>query len=159
MTLRPTVLLVAPTPGVATTIFAWLTDAGYDLTVVGSFAAAKRHLERVPSLLISEVRLGEYNGLHLALRAQTHDVPAVLLGEADTVLQQEAREMGAVYLPRDVDRQRLLAVIEPIVTVPADTPAAYVAPNLSFTSWSEMAAPVSIAREPLRAARRRPLPS
>jgi DNA-binding NtrC family response regulator len=119
MTWRPSVLVVAPTPGIATTVFAWLTDAGCAPFVVSSFAAAKQHLEERPCFLVSEVRLGEYNGLHLALRAQGPGVPVVLIGEPDPVLQREAAQLGAVYLPRDLDAQQLLAVIQPIVEAAA----------------------------------------
>src|SRR5688572_27816620 len=115
MTWKPSVLVVAPTPSIATTVFAWLTDAGCVPFVVSSFAAAKQHLEEKPCFLISEVRLGEYNGLHLALRAQAHGVPVVLLGEPDHVLQREAAQLGAVYLPRELDAQQLLSVVHPIV--------------------------------------------
>jgi hypothetical protein len=96
-------------------VFAWLTDAGCAPFVVSSFAAAKQHLDEKPCFLISEVRLGEYNGLHLALRAQGPGIPVVLIGEPDPVLQREAAQLGAVYLSRDLDAQQLLAVVQPIV--------------------------------------------
>jgi DNA-binding NtrC family response regulator len=166
MTLRPSVLLVAPTPGVAATLFTWLTDAGCELTVVGSFTVAKQQLERGPALLISEVRLGEYNGLHLALRAKAHDIPAILVGDPDPVLQRDANQLGAVYLTRDVDRDRLLAVIEPITAVPRATAPEtescahrFAATNLSFISWSECMPPVRSVHVSASEVRRGPLPS
>jgi DNA-binding NtrC family response regulator len=166
MTLRPSVLLVAPTPGVAATLFTWLTDAGCELTVVGSFTAAKQQLERAHALLISEVRLGEYNGLHLALRAQAHDIPAILIGDPDPVLQRDANQLGAVYLTRDLDRDRLLAIIEPITaasrTGTLETEAraqGFAATNLSFLSWSECGPPARPVRAAAAETRRGPLPS
>ena len=159
MTLRPTVLLVTPTPSVAATFYMWLTDAGYDLTVVGSFTAAKRHLELVPSVLIAEVRLGEYNGLHLALRAQAQEIPAIVLGDPDPVLQQEAQQLGAIYLPPDVTREQLLAIIAPL----AATSWTHVSPttptDVSFVSWSECRPPVHSVREFVRTGGRRIIPS
>jgi FixJ family two-component response regulator len=98
MSWKPSALVVAPTP-----------------RVVSSFAAAKQHLEDRPCLLISEVRLGEYNGLHLALRAQGPGIPVVLVGEPDLVLQREAAQLGAIYLSHALDAQQLLAVVQPIV--------------------------------------------
>jgi DNA-binding NtrC family response regulator len=115
MTRKLPVLVVAPTTSLATTVFAWLTDAGCAPLVVSSFAAAKPYLDDHPALLISEVRLGEYNGLHLALRAQGRGVPAVLVGEPDSVLQREAAQLGAVYLSSPFDAQHLLSVIQPMM--------------------------------------------
>ena len=165
MTLRPSVLLVAPTIELAATLSGWLTDAGFDPTVVASFLAAKPHLERGPSLLISEVRLGTYNGLHLALRAQAHDIPAIVLGEPDPVLERDARQLGAVYLRHDLDRWHFLSTIESLGCA-ARTVGAHEArsrrqcpTNLSFISWSECnLLPLKGARTP-RAAKRRLLPS
>ena len=133
MTWKPSVLVVAPTPSIATRVFAWLTDAGCVPLVVASFPAAKQHLDEKPSFLISEVRLGEYNGLHLALRAQGQGIPVVLIGEGDPVLQREAAQLGAVYLPRDVDAQQLLLVVEPIT-------AAATAP---VRAWQDAALPAA----------------
>ena len=159
MTLRPTVLLVAPTPTVATTFYTWLTDAGYDLTVVGSFAAAKRHLELVPSVLIAEVRLGEYNGLHLALRAQAQDIPAIVLGEPDPVLQREAQQLGAVYLTPDVAREQLLSVVAPMAASSWTHASPTMPTDVSFISWSECRPPIHSVREFVRTGGRRILPS
>jgi DNA-binding NtrC family response regulator len=115
MTWKPCVLVVAPTPRIATTLFAWLSDAGCSPLVVSSFAAAKQHLDDRPCFLVSEVRLGEYNGLHLALRAQAPGIPVVLIGEPDPVLQREAAQLGATYLTIGIDAQELLAVVQTIV--------------------------------------------
>ena len=136
MTWKASVLVVAPTPSIAATIFAWLTDAGCAPFVVSSFSAGKQHLDDHPSLLISEVRLGEYNGLHLALRAQSSGVPAVLIGEPDPVLQREAAQLGAVYLSHDVDSQQLLSVILPITeaAVAAGPPWRPETASVSFVS-------------------------
>jgi DNA-binding NtrC family response regulator len=141
MTWKPTVLVVTPTPSIATTVFAWLTDAGCAPSVVSSFAAAKQQLDEQPSLLISEVRLGEYNGLHLALRAQSRGVPAVLIGEPDSVLQREATQFGAIYLAGAVDAQQLLSVILPITDVAVPPPRPWrTETNVSFISVSARAA-------------------
>lgn len=114
MTWKPSVLVVAPTPSIATRVFAWLSDAGCAPIVVATFAAAKQYLDEQPAVLISEVRLGEYNGLHLALRAQARRIPTILVGEPDSVLQREAVQFGATYLAGPLDAQRLLSAIEPV---------------------------------------------
>jgi DNA-binding response OmpR family regulator len=112
MTRVPTVLLVAPTDRVAAATSMQLTDSGLDVTVVTSFAEGRERLRSHPDLLISEVRLGAYNGLHLALRAQSDGIPAILVGEGDQVLEREAAKMGAAYILADGDRQRLDDVVD-----------------------------------------------
>src|SRR5687767_1477884 len=103
---KPTVLVVAPTPSIAMKVFAWLTDSGCAPLVVSSFAAAKPYLDEQPAALISEVRLGEFNGLHLALRAQARNVPAILVGQPDSVLEREATQLGAFYVADPLDAQK-----------------------------------------------------
>ena len=110
----PRVLLVTPTPALTAVLFPWLVSLGCDVTVVTAFAAAKAQLDSDPALLISEIRLRDYNGLHLAFRAQARHIPTVLLGDPDPVLQREAEQLGATYLPHQFDRERLLPVIESI---------------------------------------------
>jgi DNA-binding NtrC family response regulator len=112
MSWRPRVLLVAPTLALAKNLFAWLTEGGYDVVLVTSFASAKVQLQSEPDLLISEIRLGEYNGLHLASRAQSEDIPAVVVGDADVVLERDAQQMGVTYMNADIDRDYLLVLAE-----------------------------------------------
>ena len=63
-------------------------------------AARKRLLENAPRLLVTNLRLGEYNGLHLvhlaaSLGLQTQCV--VYSDHQDALLIREARSTGAVY--------------------------------------------------------------
>ena len=108
---QPTVLIVAPSPNMAANLYAWITGAGYQATVVSTFQAARHHLDRGPTLLISEVRLGDYNGLQLAFRAHTRDIPAIVIGEPDAVLERDALQFEAEYVPMDVPRDHLLALV------------------------------------------------
>jgi DNA-binding response OmpR family regulator len=111
MTRSPRVLLVAPTRRVAASVSAELVDAGLRVTLVTSFKAARQGLESSPDLLISEVRLGEYNGLHLALRAQVQGVRAIMLGALDRITQREAEALGAGYLADDCDSEKLVDAV------------------------------------------------
>jgi len=104
-------LVVAQDSRVAAHVLPYLTDAGMKVTVVDSFEAGRQQLDSRPDLLISEVRLGEYNGLHLALRASSAGIPAIVFGEDDVVLKREAKKVGAVYLQPDEDHRRLAAAI------------------------------------------------
>jgi len=120
MTHTPDVLLVAPDPDVAAHTLSQLTDAGLRVTVVGTFSAAREQLQSRPDLLIAEVRLGEYNGLHLALRARSSGIPAIVLGREDAVTAREAEKLGAVYIAADADRRGLRTAIRAAgVRVPA----------------------------------------
>jgi len=111
MTDTPDVLLVSPTADIAAGMRARLTDAGMRVTLVETFAAAREQLQSMPDLLISEVRLGAYNGLHLAMRARASSIPAIILGETDPVTEREAERLGATYVRTDGDLQDLTAAL------------------------------------------------
>ena len=111
MNRHPYILIVAHTPSVAKALYTWFSEAGYEAVIVTSFAAAKVHLDADPDLLVSELRLGDYNGLHLGLKARTRGIPAVVMSDADPVLEREAEQMGVVYVPSNPDRRRMLALV------------------------------------------------
>jgi DNA-binding response OmpR family regulator len=79
-----------------------LWRGGYDMLFASGFDAAVRMLERgEPDLLISEVRLGSYNALHLVIRShRTHPkMRSILLDRVhDPVTEIDAIREGAVYL-------------------------------------------------------------
>lgn len=155
------VLVVAPTPRLAGTLTEWLTDAGYEVIFVTSFSAGKAHLDDSPSVLISEIRLGDYNGLHLALRAKSSDIPAIVVGSPDVVLQQEAGRLGVVYLTHQLDRSCLLETIQRLGH-PGSVAAKSVASatcNMSFASWDELVPAVADRDESLAHGPRRILRS
>ena len=133
-----TVLIVAPTRPLASALSAWLADTGHDVDLVTSFADAKTQLAKGPCLMISEVRLGDYNGLHLAMRAHAHGIPAMVIGAPDSVLQREAERLGARYLTSDIERGDLLRAVEFLPTAAANGPRYPVATNLSFISASDV---------------------
>jgi hypothetical protein len=129
--------------------------------LVTSFAAGKSRLEDGPSLLISEVRLGDYNGLHLALRARSSGIPSIVVGSVDSVLQREAERLAVAYLTHQLDRAQLMSAIEHIAPL-VDEPACSKRPaasNLSFISWDELVPVVSDREESLSHRTRRTLRS
>jgi len=111
MTHTPDVLLVAPNPDIAAGMRQRLLDAGMRVTIVETFAEGREQLKLLPDLLISEVRLADYNGLHLALRARSSGIPAIVLGKEDAVMEREAEQLGAMYVPTDGDVRHLTAAI------------------------------------------------
>lgn len=88
----------------------WFDGADYETVSAGSFADGKRLLGAAPDLLVAEIKLGEYNGLHLATIARSLGIPAILIGPSDVVLEREADQVGALYL-HSVRRQDLLDVV------------------------------------------------
>ena len=90
-----TVLVVSPTLSVAQAMAAAARLNNYAAVVVKDFHAAKSHLAMRPHLLITELKLGQYNGLHLALRAEAYGVPAVVV--ADASFRGEVEHLNVVW--------------------------------------------------------------
>jgi len=119
MTASVHVLVVAPTPAIAETVTSRLVSLRANVTLVTSFNAARQGLcESTPDLLISEVRLGEFNGLHLALRARSKGIRAIVLGDNDQVTQREAAALGADYLPGDSDAEQFATAVQTATMAP-----------------------------------------
>lgn len=89
-----------------------LTYEGYD-TVTAADVPAAMHLlaESQPDLLITDIRLDTYNGLHLIAMAPTPIPAIVLTGFADPAIQADARRLGAEYLVKPVSPATLCAIV------------------------------------------------
>jgi DNA-binding response OmpR family regulator len=89
-----------------------LSDAGHEVIVTETAAAAIDVLaSHSPDLMISEIRLGAFNGLYLVLRHQkSHPrMRAILLDRSyDSVLAGEARHYGATYLCEPLNEANFL---------------------------------------------------
>jgi CheY-like chemotaxis protein len=75
-----------------------LTSSGLTTITADGFAEALKVLAGLePDLLISSVRLGSYNGLHLVMRARAlyPNAAAILIGPSDPMLARDARALGA----------------------------------------------------------------
>ena len=106
----------------AATLAGWATyvhGAGFSVVPASSFAEAHRLLPFVrPDVLVTDIRLGEYNGLQLAVQAATLDpAPSVIVtsGFEDPVLVAEAARLGATFLLKPVQPSRLVALISEMV--------------------------------------------
>jgi DNA-binding response OmpR family regulator len=107
----------------------WLESAGYQVSTCLDFEGARRRIlnENGPPVLVVDVRLEGYNGIHLAILARQlrpDSRVVVLTGWDDPVLRQEARACGAAYLCKPLDAEKLLAAIEATITG-APSPADY----------------------------------
>jgi hypothetical protein len=110
MTTRPHVLLASPS-GAHEALAQSLLSAGYELTVVGDFGTAREYLDKRPDLLITEIKLGAYNGLHLAIRAGAKRIPTIVIGDADPVLKADAERQQATYLSVPLDERSTVVLI------------------------------------------------
>lgn len=92
----------------------WLRGAGFSTESVATFAEARQRLtDTGPDVLVTDVRLGEFNGLHLAIVGQDRRpaLVAVVIGASDVVLEQEAERQGAIYLTEPVTEEGLVAQV------------------------------------------------
>jgi DNA-binding NtrC family response regulator len=100
-----------------------LTNAGYQVTSVPGFEdACKVMSRRHPDLLLTAVRLGRFNGLHLAVRCQWNhpQLPVIVLGgQGDEGLMDDAARLGARFLSTAAPSQVLALVAELLEPSPA----------------------------------------
>lgn len=110
------ILLVETDIALAMRLTAALGQAGFAVVRAEGFEDALTRLRQARfELLITAVRLGPYNGLHLILRARGEQprLPAVITSSAhDPLVEADAESMGAEYLPSPAtDPAALLEVI------------------------------------------------
>jgi len=109
-------LVVDDDKQVSSLVARWLSTAGYEVRTCEEFDDARRWiLDEGPAVLVVDVRLQGFNGIHLAilarqLRPQTRIV--VLSGWDDPVLRREASACGAHYLCKPLTSADLLAALE-----------------------------------------------
>jgi two-component system response regulator YesN len=93
-----------------------LAEAGHDVVGCLGFGDARRYLAgHSPDFLLTEIRLGAFNGLHLAhLVKSTHPNTSVLIisGYDDPVLRNEAAVCGADYRLKPVSSGEILEYLQ-----------------------------------------------
>jgi CheY-like chemotaxis protein len=116
------ILVVSADPVVLSGRVMALRREGYAASACSSFPDARRMLDDgpTPDLLVTDVRLGPYNGLHLVAvaRVEYPRTAAIVIGAADHVLEVEAGGLGARYVIAPVSPQELVAVIAETLMVP-----------------------------------------
>ena len=92
-----------------------LEAAGYQVAAASNFEEAKQFLaNETPDVLITDLRLGSYNGLHLVLRSRTDhlDMAALVTSRfPDPVLEAEAEREHPRFLLRPIGDAELLDAI------------------------------------------------
>ena len=110
-----TILVVDASPTDRASTVRLLEAAGYRVKDTGAFDEAK-HLIALdpPDVLITDLRLGLYNGLHLILRSRTDhpDMAAVVTSAFDDpVLQAEAERHHAAFILRPIADAKFLEAV------------------------------------------------
>ena len=98
-----TILVVDDDPATRQGLTRLLESAGYSPIAVGDVPTALQILtERTVDLLITDIRLHAYNGLHLIAMAP-RPIPAIVVtGFDDRSIEADARRLGADYLVKPV---------------------------------------------------------
>src|SRR6185503_20843619 len=89
-----------------------LADAGFETLTAATVPDAMRVLSTAqPDLLITEIRLDTYNGLHLIAMAP-RPIPAIVItGYVDRAVEMDARRLGAEYLAKPVSPGEIYTTI------------------------------------------------
>ena len=106
-------LVVHPDPAALAEQLVCFQHAGCVAAGTTSFADARALVAAFrPDVLVTSVRIGEYNGIHLAILARmTHGAPTIVIGDDDPVLEREAEQAGAQYVITPSDPSDLIAVV------------------------------------------------
>jgi two-component system response regulator YesN len=112
---RRRTLIVDDDPSLLDALERSFTEAGEQIVACSSFADARRALQTTHfDALITDVRLGEFNGLQLAFmgRETYPDLNVIVFsGFDDPVLRSEADHVGATYLVKPVPSSTLLDLV------------------------------------------------
>ena len=118
------VLVVDDDPVLLQMVDRWLTLAGHHVTTFTHFEDARQFLSHTtPDILIADVRLGAFNGIHLALHLrdrEAHMPIVVVSGFEDAVLRDEVARCGGTFLLKPLTAPALLAHLQdepgPLIT-------------------------------------------
>jgi DNA-binding response OmpR family regulator len=144
------VLLVDTDPETTATLEQVLASAGYRVAAVNTFENATRQLALdCPDLVVTTIRLGQFNGLHLVLRCRSDapNMPVIVIGGPEDVgLSAEAVRYGARFITKPLDPGAFVALVTELLTgqVPRDP--------LSTRRWPRKTAelPATVAHSPAR---------
>jgi DNA-binding response OmpR family regulator len=107
------VLIVDDDVEVADTLREILERAGHRVQKATSFEEGKRLLtEEPPEVLVTDIRLGRYNGLQLAVIRPAGTALVVISGHPDSTLEAETRRLGGRFIMKPVGAPALLDAIE-----------------------------------------------
>jgi DNA-binding response OmpR family regulator len=89
-----------------------LAAAGFQCVTAHSYAAAVEAMTAAtPDMLVTDIRLEDFNGLQLVINRPRHVPAVVVTGFHDAVLQRDAEQTGALYLVKPIMPAELIAAI------------------------------------------------
>src|SRR5262245_65380950 len=111
------ILIVDDEPDVIELLTDTLRAAGYETASAATFEEGKRLLATPPppDVLITDVRLGHFNGLQLVVLRPATTVAIVVSGYWDHTLEEEARRQGAIYLLKPLVAERLVEAVRHVL--------------------------------------------
>ena len=94
-----------------------LADAGYETVTSGTVPTAIKLLtDEQPDLLLVDIRLDQYNGLHLVAMRKAPIPAVVLTGFADPAIEADARRLGAEFLLKPIAPSILIALVKRLLS-------------------------------------------
>lgn len=109
-------LVVDPDKADSAFLVSTLRSAGLIVTVADGFTSARARLvRRPPAVLVTEIRLGYHNGLHLAHIARWMRRQMILVVTSryrDPVLTRDAEALGAAFVQKPLTPGGLLAALD-----------------------------------------------
>src|SRR6202163_1453535 len=113
------ILLVEPDSRWSSATERLLSQAGYLTVSARTFDDATRQLAvDSPDLLVTAVRLGAFNGLHLVLRCRGNYpyLPMIVTGEEeDPLLADEVTRYGARFVSKSLEPGRFLRIVSELL--------------------------------------------
>jgi DNA-binding NtrC family response regulator len=110
---RATILLVDDNESFLSGLTELLRNHGFTVVPRGDFVGAREYLQQhVPDVLVTDVRLREYNGLHLVWIARARSVSVLAIvysSHFDPVIEAEANGCGALFLDKRQVASELIA--------------------------------------------------
>jgi two-component system, NtrC family, response regulator GlrR len=122
--MKPRILVVDDVPSVRRMLTELLSGAGYEVLSAGTYEEGKHFADTGnPDLILLDIRLGDFNGLQLAVRERVNHPgrPVIVMtGHSDPVLEAEARRHGADFIEKPLQPGRLIDMIRRIVPPGSD---------------------------------------
>ncbi len=117
------VLIVEDDDAARSGLIRLLAGRGHEVLSAAAFEDGKRLLRaHQPDVLITDIRLGAFNGLQLLLGDPQHVHAIVLTAYSDHVLESEARKLGAHFLLKPVVPDQLLNLVDHLAEAVLDEP-------------------------------------
>ena len=117
--MAPLIILVNDDGQALGLLSAALSDRGYSVAAVRTFGDAKALLDSsTPDLLIADVRLGEYNGLQLAIfgREDHPDLPVIVTNATeDKIVEADAIRYGATFVADPQHNPAFMVTVQGLV--------------------------------------------